>query len=106
MCATPERWIAEQREVRSAPEYKDYLIDIVSADDGLLYYTAKRTRYLLLVVCNRDRYTAKNSRVNKISGDLRSPSLVPQRGRASPHPSSKPLRACRDNPAPHVYVSG
>ena len=59
-----------------------------------------------MAVCNRDRYTAKNSRVNKISGDLRSPSLVPQRGRASPHPSSKPLRACRDNPAPHVYVSG
>ena len=50
MCATPERWMSEQREVQSAPEYKDYLIDIVSADDGLLYYTAKRTRYLLLVV--------------------------------------------------------
>ena len=50
MCATPERWISEQHEVQSVPEYKDYLIDIVSADDGLLYYTAKRTRYLLLVV--------------------------------------------------------
>ena len=50
MCATPARWISEQGEVQSAPEYKSYLVDIAKADGGLLYYAAKRTRYLLLVV--------------------------------------------------------